>query len=68
MALWNIVILNDKEEQWDLEHELVHVEQFGRYFFIFPLLNLIETHKNGYRNNRFEIEAYDRAGNNYYPN
>lgn len=38
-----------------------------RYPGIFPLLYQIETYKNGYRHNKFEVEAYDRAGNNYYP-
>jgi hypothetical protein len=47
--------LNDK--QW-LRHELKHIEQFQRYGFIrFIFLYLWEWIKNGYTNNRFEVEA-----------
>lgn len=51
-----------ENKKW-LCHELTHVKQFekyGRLKFIF--LYLIETTKNGYYNNKFEIEA--RANEN----
>ena len=67
IALWNIVILNPREEKWDELHECIHVEQFMRYPGIFPILNIIQTYKNGYSSNPFEVEAYSRAGNIYYP-
>jgi hypothetical protein len=41
-----------------LLHELKHVEQYQRYGTIrFIILYLYETMRNGYRNNRFEVEA-----------
>lgn len=47
-------------QRW-LRHELVHVAQFKRYGFVnFLLRYLWESIKNGYRNNKFEVEA--RAG------
>lgn len=66
MAVGHTVILNPRVEDKDLEHELIHVEQFIRSPFIFPLLNLIELLRSGYRKNKYEDEAYTRAGNNYY--
>jgi hypothetical protein len=64
-ASGNVVVLGPNEEPRDLEHELVHVEQFTRYPLIFPVLHAIETVRFGYQNNRFEREAYGRAGNIY---
>lgn len=47
--------MNDKS--W-LAHELVHIRQFKRYgFFTFLWLYFIESLRNGYYMNRFEIEA-----------
>lgn len=46
-----------KDETW-LKHELCHVAQFKRYgFFNFIVRYLWESYKNGYYNNRYEIEA-----------
>lgn len=49
----------------DLEHELVHVEQAEREPFIHPLRYLMESRKQGYRRNKYEVEAYARARNEY---
>ncbi len=65
-AMGNVILLSDKIENKDLEHELVHVEQYQREPLIHPILYWIETLKKGYRNNKYEVEAYDKAGNNYY--
>ncbi|MFY8045416.1 MAG: eCIS core domain-containing protein [Chitinophagaceae bacterium] len=44
-------------ERW-VKHELVHVEQFRKYGFLrFIGMYLWESARNGYYNNRFEIEA-----------
>lgn len=44
-------------EQWVL-HELKHVEQFRKHGFLrFILMYLIESARNGYYNNKFEVEA-----------
>lgn len=49
----------------DLAHELVHVEQAERHPFIFPFLYMMESKKSGYRNNKFEEEAYSRSGSRF---
>lgn len=46
-----------KDERW-VRHEMVHVEQFRRYgFWKFIYLYLAESIKNGYHQNKYEIEA-----------
>lgn len=63
MTIGNVVLLGPNAQLRDLEHELVHVEQFMRYPFVFAFMNAYEIAKRGYRDNRFEAEAYGRAGN-----
>ena len=47
-------------ERW-FRHELIHVRQFKEFGFIgFLVRYLLESLKNGYENNKYEIEA--RAG------
>ncbi len=47
-------LLNKK---W-LRHEVAHVKQFSEFgFFRFIFLYLMETFNNGYKNNRFEVQA-----------
>lgn len=61
----NCIILNiDRTKEFPkiIDHERVHVEQFIRYPFIFPLLYFIENIRYGYIKNRFEKEAYERTG------
>ncbi len=65
MAIGQVVILGPNFEQNDLEHELVHVEQSARAPLIHPILYFIELVRKGYRNNKYEVEAYSRAGNIY---
>ena len=51
-----------KDEQW-LKHEMVHIEQFQRYgFWKFLLMYLWESWRKGYYNNKYEVEARERAG------
>ena len=53
--------LNDKK--W-VKHELVHVEQYKRYGILkFLTLYLIESIRNGYFNNKFEVEAREKSKN-----
>jgi len=41
-----------------VKHELAHIRQFEQYGFIrFLTLYMVEYLKNGYYNNRFEVEA-----------
>ncbi len=64
MVLGRTILLHDtrREEflnnkRW-LRHELVHIRQFRQHgFLIFLLKYLIESIKNGYHNNKYEIEA-----------
>lgn len=65
MAMGNVVLLGPKELEGDLEHELVHVEQFQRAPLIHPFLNFIETVRHGYANNKYEKEAYEKSGSPY---
>jgi uncharacterized protein YhfF len=68
MAIGNIVLLGPRVLPKDLEHELVHVEQFERFPLIFLFLYELENIRHGYRNNKYEKEAYERAGNVYVSN
>ena len=44
-------------EKW-LKHELCHVQQYRRLGFLnFIFKYLLESMRNGYHNNRFEMEA-----------
>lgn len=46
-----------KNEQW-IKHEMAHVRQFQEHGFVLFLFRYIyETMKNGYYNNKFEVEA-----------
>ncbi len=65
MAMGNCVLLGPKEMDKDLEHELIHVEQCNREPFIYFFLYHLETWRKGYRQNKYEVEAYGRAGNVY---
>lgn len=58
MTIGYIVLLSPKELKNDLEHEIIHVQQYEKYPVIYPFLYLYELLKNGYRMNRFEDEAY----------
>ena len=45
------------DKRW-VRHELKHIEQFQRYGFCrFIFLYLAESIRNGYTNNKYEIEA-----------
>lgn len=67
MAMGNVVLLGKNSLDKDLEHELVHVGQFEREPFIHPFLYQYQSFKNGYRNNKYEKEAYEKAKNVYIP-
>ena len=62
MAAGNTILLGPKEEVHDLEHELIHVRQHNELPFIYPVFYWIETLKHGYRNNKFEDEAFRISG------
>jgi len=64
-TLGNVVLLSQKLLPSDLEHELIHVEQNEREPLIKPFLYEWQSLKYGYRNNKYEVEAYTRVGNRY---
>jgi hypothetical protein len=65
MAIGNVVLLGEHILDRDLEHELVHVTQFEREPFIHPFLYTYQNFVYGYRENKYEKEAYHKAGNAY---
>ena len=65
MAIGHVILLSPKIEDFDLEHELIHVQQYDQEPLIYPILYSIELIRKGYRNNKYEIEAYRIAGNVY---
>lgn len=61
----HLVQLGPLERKNDLEHELIHVEQAVREPLVHPILYSLESIKHSYRANKYEAEAYKRAGNEY---
>lgn len=64
-TIGHVILLGDKTQEKDYEHELVHVRQYKKYPLIFPVLYYTELVRKGYRQNRFEDEAYRLSGNKY---
>jgi hypothetical protein len=61
-CIGNVIFIGPKAMPNDLEHELIHVEQFIRYPFIFPFICLVEIFRNGIGpKNKFEKEAYESS-------
>ena len=44
-----------------IKHELIHTEQYERYWGIFPFIYIIESWRHGYSNNCFEVEAREKS-------
>ncbi len=65
MTIGHVILLGPNVQDKDLEHELVHVEQYQRIPLIHPILYYIEFIRVGYRKNKYEEEAYDRSGSLY---
>ena len=65
MAMGNVILLGPNILDKDLEHEFVHIKQYQREPFIHPILYAIELLRSGYKNNKYEKEAYGQAGNVY---
>lgn len=56
--LWGVTKTDFLQQPAWVKHELAHVAQYQRYGVVkFLLLYLLEWIKNGYYNNRFEVEA-----------
>ena len=67
MATGNVVQMSKWADDLDLKHELIHIEQCMRYPLISGFVLLVEIIKHGSYppRNRFEKEAYERAGNRF---
>ncbi len=65
MSIGSVVILGGNLLENDLEHEIIHVEQALRRPFIHPVLYMYQSLRYGYRQNKYEIEAYEKARNKY---
>ena len=65
MTCGHTILLNPRVEDKDLEHEIIHVRQYERLPLIFPIFYYLEMWEHGYRNNKYEEEAYSGAGNIY---
>lgn len=65
ITIGHIILLGPRLLKNDLEHEIIHVEQCDRYPVIFPVLYLYERIRKGYRQNRFEDEAYTLSNSVY---
>ena len=66
MAIGHVVLLSPNIENKDLEHELIHVFQYEQAPLIHPILYYVELFRKGYKNNKYEEEAYRLAGNIYH--
>ena len=65
MTIGNIILLTPKILDRDLEHELIHIEQYNRSPFVHPFLYWWELLKHGYRKNKYEQEAYEKSESVY---
>jgi hypothetical protein len=61
----SVVLLGSHLEPKDLEHELVHVAQYNHRPFVFAFLYALESLRHGNRHNKYELAAYETAGNVY---
>ncbi len=61
----HVILLGPTADDKDLAHELIHVEQFERAPLIQPVLYLYQMFRHGYRQNKYEVEAYDKSDSRY---
>ena len=65
VTLGNIVILGSNVQKYDLNHELIHVEQHMREPLVHPLFSFVEVVRHGHEHSKYEQEKYQKAGNLY---
>jgi len=53
-----VIITKRPDDIAHLCHELIHVEQFYHQPFTFWIKYIVQRQRVGYRNNRYEREAY----------
>jgi Sec7-like guanine-nucleotide exchange factor len=64
-TIGHVVLISPRSFEKDLDHELVHVKQHIKKPFIQPFLYFIETLRKGYKDNKYEIEAYSQSNSKY---
>jgi hypothetical protein len=64
-TIGHVILLTDKTLKNDFEHEIIHIRQQEKYPLIFWFLYFWETLRKGYRQNRFEEEAYTKSKSYY---
>ena len=65
MTVGHTILLGPKILDRDLEHELIHVRQYEQEPLVYPLLYYTELIRKGYRNSKYEDEAYRKSGSIY---
>ena len=66
MTQGHIILLGPSIEPNDLAHELIHVRQYIQAPFIHKFLYNYQSIRFGYRQNKFEQEAYTKSGSSYH--
>ncbi len=57
LTLGAVILLSEKSEESTADHESIHIQQFKRFPFIFPIFYCAELIRHGYKNNKYEKEA-----------
>ncbi|MCX6784296.1 MAG: hypothetical protein NT141_04535 [candidate division WWE3 bacterium] len=65
-TIGHVILLSPKIEVDDINHELIHVVQNQKAPLIQPFLYYFELLKNGYKNNKYEVEAYKKSESVYH--
>lgn len=60
VTIGQVILLGKALDPHDLQHELIHVDQAVRTPLLQPILYAFETTRFGYKNNKYEKEAYNR--------
>jgi len=61
----HVISLGPTADIKDCQHELIHVEQSIREPLIHPFLYSWQSFRHGYRNNKYEVEAYTKSGSRF---
>jgi hypothetical protein len=61
----SVILIGPRALPNDFEHELVHIEQNLKHPLIQPILYTYQSLRHGYRDNKYEVEAYSRTNSVY---
>ncbi len=65
IALGNAVLLGPNIDKFDLEHELIHIEQYTRTPFLHEFFYFFENLRHPSPYNKYEREAYIQSGSKF---